>query len=68
MIESVNAIKLLGFMVNSAGDMTDQCMYLKKKFRAKFWSLVHWKRSGITGKNLYDLYVCFVQPVLETNV
>ena len=67
LIESTDSVKLLGFMINSRGDMSDQCDLIKRKFRSKFWSLVHWKKSGIIGKILYDLYVCFVRPVIETN-
>ena len=66
-ISAGSSLKLLGFMLNSKGDMSDQCRMIKDKFRAKFWSLIHLKRAGLRGKDLYDMYVCFVRPILETN-
>ena len=66
-IESVDSVKLLGFCLGSRPDMSHQVAFIKKKFRMKLWSLIHLKSAGIVGRHLFDLYACFVRPVIETN-
>ena len=66
-IESVDSVKLLGFCLGSRPDMSQQVAFIKKKFRMKLWSIIHLKSAGIAGRHLYDLYACFVRPVIETN-
>lgn len=66
-IESVKCMKLLGFMIGNRPGVTDHFEYIRAKFRARFWSLIHLRRAGIVGLQLFKLYVCFVRPVLESN-
>ena len=66
LIHSTDSRKLLGFMVSSNGTC-DQIQMIRNKFRRKFWSLVHWKRAGLSGNHLYRLYCTYVRPVIETN-
>ena len=66
LIHSSHPMKLLGFMIGQQG-MHDQVHYIKDKFRRKFWSLIHLRRSGISGTRLFRLYTVMVRPVIETN-
>ena len=65
-IASKDHMKLLGFMVGNNG-MSDQVNYIKTRFRRKFWSLIHLRRSGISGDRLYRLYAIMIRPVIEAN-
>ena len=66
-ITSGREMKLLGFMLSADGGMQPQIDMLKRKFRAKFWSLIHLRRAGIQGQKLFRIYAAMVRPVLETN-
>ena len=54
-------------MVSANSSMAAQVAMIKVKFQAPFWTLIHLKRSGITGLSLFKLYAALVQPVLEAN-
>ena len=66
-IGSIDQVKLLGFILDSSLGMAGQVDMIKKKFRAKFWCLIHLRRAGISGTKLYKLYGTLVRPVIETN-
>ena len=66
-VASARSMKLLGFMLNDSGNMNDQVALLKHKFRVNFWSLINLNKAGLRGRDLYQMYCCFVRPVLETN-
>lgn len=66
-IQSGESLKLLGFVFNEGADMSGQFENIKRKFRARFWSLVHLRKSGIVGFELYKMYCVFVRSVIETN-
>ena len=66
-VGSMENMKLLGFMVSANSSMAAQVAMIKGKFRARFWTLIHLKRSGITGLSLFRLYSALVRPVLEAN-
>ena len=66
-IVSEDTMKLLGFVMNSAGTVTDQVAHIKAKFRAKFWTLIHLRRAGIKGLQLFRLCTSLIRPILETN-
>ena len=65
-IASGCGMMLLGFMIGVAG-MDSQVDYLKKRFRARFWALIHLRRSGIKGDLLFRLFATLVRPILEAN-
>ena len=65
-IHSSSSVKLLGFVVGPDG-VKDQMKLIRNKFRRKFWSLIHWKRAGLSGMKLYKLYCTYVRPVIEVN-
>ena len=66
-IESQETMKLLGFMLGASPGVAAHVDLLKKKFRARFWSLIHLRRAGIKGHRLYRLYCSLIRPVLEVN-
>ena len=67
MIESQNTMKLLGYMLGTGPGASDHFELLRRKFRARFWALIHLRRTGIRGMQLYRLYAALVRPVLEAN-
>ena len=66
-ISSTNSIKLLGYMFGSSPNADAQFDYIKKKFRGRFWSMIHWKKAVISDLKLYKLNKVFVRPVIESN-
>ena len=66
-ISSQDSMKLLGFMMGCSPGVTDHFEFLRAKFRARFWSLIHLRRAGISGMRLFRLYASLVRPALETN-
>ena len=66
-ISAVKTVKLLGYMIGSSPGAEAQCVYIRERFRARFWSLIHLKRAGFDGMDLFKLYISFVRPILECN-
>ena len=66
-IVTQNTMKLLGFMLGSSPGVTAHVDLLKRKFRGRFWSLIHLRRAGIQGDRLYRLYCILIRPILEVN-
>ena len=66
-IRSQETMKLLGFMLGSSQGVTDHFDLLPRKFRARFWSLIHLRRAGIRGLRLHKLHATLIRPVLEAN-
>ena len=66
-ILSNSVMKLLGYVLGTGPGATDQVDLIKKKFRAKFWTLIHLRRAGIAGQKLFKLYAAMIRPTLETN-
>ena len=66
-IVAQDSMKLLGYMLGTAPGATDQVNFIKKKFRAKFWSLIHLRKANIKERRLFKLYAAIIRPVLETN-
>lgn len=66
-IRTQENVKLLGYMLGTTPGASAQVEMIRKKFRARFWSLIHLRRAGIFGMRLFKLYAALVRPVLETN-
>ena len=66
-IQSQEEVKLLGFVLGNTTGVHGQVAAILTKFRRKFWSLIHLRRAGIRGKNLFSLYESLVRPVIEAN-
>ena len=64
-IETANELKLLGFVFGTEPNVSAHVNSIKKKFRARFWSLIHLRRSGFVGDELMKLYNALVRPVIE---
>ena len=64
-ISSGNSLRLLGFYFNSEPNANCHVQEIKKKFRARYWSLVHLRRANIKGQHLFRLYTVFIRPVIE---
>ena len=46
-IGSTETMKMLGFMFNSACNMNAQMDLIRRKFRGRFWSLIHLRNAGL---------------------
>ena len=66
-IKSQDSMKLLGFVLGSAPGVSHHVAHLRRKFRVRFWSIIHLKRAGISGMRLFRLYAALVWPVIEAN-
>ena len=66
-IQSSDCMKLLGFLLGTAPGVSDHFEFLRKKFRARFWRLIHLRRAGMRHLQLYKIYAVLVRPVLEAN-
>ena len=66
-IESQDKLKLLGFVFSSSPDMSGQFEEIRRKFRSRFWSLIHLKRAGLSHDSLFQMYTVFIRPVIENN-
>ena len=66
-IRGSDTIKLLGFVLGGKPGAGDQVDMILRKFRARFWMLIHLRRSGVRGGQLYRLYAALVRPVIEVN-
>ena len=66
-LQSTSSIKLLGFVLSHDMNMQPQVDMMLRKFRARFWMLIHLRRTGIAGTQLFRLYVALLRPVLEVN-
>ena len=64
-IESREEMKLLGFFFGSEPNVNCHVAEIQRRFRARFWALIHLRRSGFKGKELFSLYTVFVRPVIE---
>ena len=64
-ISSEPSLKLLGFVFGSEPNVNMHMIEIQRKFRARFWALIHLKRSGFKGKELFELYSIFIRPVIE---
>ena len=66
-VRSEEAMKLLVYYLGSSPDANAQFDNIRRKFRGRFWSLIHLRKAGIKGMKLYKLYCVFVRTVIETN-
>ena len=64
-IKSTSSLKLLGFMFGSEPNVNEHVCEIKRKFRARFWSLIHLRKSGFRGWELFKFFNIFIRPVIE---
>ena len=64
-IESSDRLTMLGFDFGTAPTLTAHFERIRNSYRKRYWTMIHWKRSGFKGEDLYSLYEVFVRPVIE---
>lgn len=64
-IKSEDRMKLLGFVFGPEPNVRLHVEEIKSKFRARFWSLIHLRKSGFKGVELLKLFNVFVRPTIE---
>ena len=64
-IESSTSLKLLGFIFGQEPNVSNHIEEIKRKFRARFWSIIHLRRSGFVGWDLFRFFIIFVRPIIE---
>ena len=64
-IESTSELKLLGFVFGNEPNVNLHVEHIKKKFRARFWALVHLRNSGLCGDQIIQLFNVFLRPIIE---
>ena len=64
-IKSEDSLKLLDFMFGRDPNVAEHVSLIKKKFRGRFWSLIHLRNNGFKGDELMNLFNVFLRPVIE---
>ena len=64
-IESSSSLKLLGFHFGTEPTVSKHVQEIKRKFRSRLWSLIHLRRAGFKGSQLFKMYCVFIRPVIE---
>ena len=62
-IESQSSMKILGFVFSSDPDMGAQVEEIKRKFRARIWTLRHLGHVGFSKADLLKVYRSVILPV-----
>ena len=52
-------------MFGSQPNATAHVNEIKKKFRSRFWSLIHLRRAGFVGNYLIKMFNIFLRPIIE---
>ena len=64
-IESCPSMKMLGFHFSSRPNMDAHVAVLKRRFRERYWVLVHLKNNGFSNPELVEVYKANIRPVAE---
>ena len=64
-VNSENSLKLLGFVFGNEPNVAAHVGEIKRKFRSRFWSLMHLRKSGFGGAELFKFFNIFIRPVIE---
>ena len=64
-VESQSSLKLVGFTFGDTPGAVCHVAGIKDRYRRKVWMLYHWRRSGLTGDQLFKLYCCHVRSIIE---
>ena len=65
LVESSTELKLLGFVFGSDPNANKHIDYIKKKFRQRFWALIHLKNNGFSGNDIMSLFNVYIRPIIE---
>ena len=64
-VDSVDTLKLVGFVFGSKPTAAAHVDHLQEKFRIKVWLLFHLKEAGIKEDRLFKLYCVYIKLILE---
>ena len=64
-VESSDSLKLLGFVFGKEPNVSAHVREIKKKYRARFWALIHLKNAGFSGDQILCLFNIYLRPVIE---
>ena len=64
-VDSVDTLKLVGFVFGSDPNASAHINHLLEKFRVKVWLLFHLKEAGIKEDRLFRLYCVYIRSMLE---
>ena len=64
-IESVEEMKILGFVFGTNSSVTTHINYCINKFNRAIWSLTHLKRANINQGILVEVFKVMLRPILE---
>ena len=64
-VNSVDTMKLVGFVFGSKPTAAAHVEHLLEKFRVKVWLLFHLKEAGIKEDRLFRLYCVYIRSILE---
>lgn len=62
-VETQSSMGILGFVFSSDLDMSRQVEDIKRKFRARIWSLRHLRHVGLSESDLLKVYKSVILPV-----
>ena len=64
-IDSQDRLKLLGFNFGCRPNCNEHIESIRKKFRGRYWLLIHLSQNGFTEKELVKAYTTMVRPIAE---
>ena len=64
-VQSVDTLKLVGFVFGSTPDAAAHVDHIAEKFRIRVWLLHHLRESGIKEEKLFKLYNVYIRSVIE---
>ena len=64
-VDSVDKLKLVGFVFGSEPNAAAHVGHLLEKFRVKVWLLFHLREAGIKNDKLFKLYCVYIRSMLE---
>ena len=64
-VDSVDALRLVGFVFGKDPDVSEHVSHLMEKFRINVWLLFHLREAGIKEDLLFRLYCVYIRSILE---
>ena len=64
-IESSNTMKVLGFHFSERPNMDTHVAVMKRRFRERYWILVHLQNNGFKEEELLEVYKMNIRPVAD---
>lgn len=64
-IEGQEELKILGYYLSSKPDASAQYKSIKKKAAIRTWAIRHLKKSGVSRRDLVQIYTSFIRSAIE---